>query len=147
VLLAKLQERQGPQQNPQVQLIYVEPHREYPRFVVITRGSTATGEDRAAQGKIENDHGVRKAIEKPPMIDANKERHIFKEARKEFKRGQGYPSKRQLEIKEYGMPQAFDPSALPTEGKEVSKLMEFLCTCVKMIQDKGVVQELQDLIK
>jgi hypothetical protein len=25
--------------------------------------------------------------------------------------------------------------------------MEFVCTCVKMIQDKGVVQELQDLIK
>ena len=25
--------------------------------------------------------------------------------------------------------------------------MEFLCTCVKMIQDKSVVQELQDLIK
>jgi hypothetical protein len=25
--------------------------------------------------------------------------------------------------------------------------MEFLYTCVKLIQDKGVVQELQDLIK
>jgi hypothetical protein len=45
------------------------------------------------------------------------------------------------------MPQAFDPSASPTEGKEVSKLMEFLCIYVKLIQDKGVVQELQDLIK
>jgi hypothetical protein len=45
------------------------------------------------------------------------------------------------------MPQAFDPSASPTEGKEVRKLMEFLHTCVKLIQDKGVVQELQDLIK
>jgi hypothetical protein len=28
VLLAKLQERRGPQQNPQVQLIYDEPHVE-----------------------------------------------------------------------------------------------------------------------
>jgi hypothetical protein len=45
------------------------------------------------------------------------------------------------------MPQAFDPSASPIEGKEVRKLMEFLYTCVKLIQDKGVVQELQDLIK
>jgi hypothetical protein len=45
------------------------------------------------------------------------------------------------------MPQAFDPFASPTEGKEVSKLMEFLYTCVKLIQDKGTVQELQDLIK
>jgi hypothetical protein len=45
------------------------------------------------------------------------------------------------------MPQAFDPSASPTKGKEVSKLMEFLYTCVKLIQDKGTIQELQDLIK
>jgi hypothetical protein len=81
------------------------------------------------------------------MIDAKKERQIFEEARKEFKRGQGSPSKRQPEIKEYGMPLVFDPSTSPTEGKEVRKLMEFLCTCVKMIQDKGIVQELQDLIK
>jgi hypothetical protein len=45
------------------------------------------------------------------------------------------------------MPQAFDQSASPTEGKEVSKLMEFLCTCVKLIKDKSIVQELQYLIK
>lgn len=46
VLLAKLQERRGPQQNPQVQLIYVETHREDPKVVVITRGCVATEEDR-----------------------------------------------------------------------------------------------------
>jgi hypothetical protein len=45
------------------------------------------------------------------------------------------------------MPQAFDPSASPTEGKGVRKLMEFLHTCIKLIQDKGIVQELKDLIK
>jgi hypothetical protein len=38
------------------------------------------------------------------MFDAKKERQIFEEARKEFKRGQGYSSERQPEIKEYGMP-------------------------------------------
>jgi hypothetical protein len=81
------------------------------------------------------------------MFDAKKERQIFKEARKEFKGNQGSSSKRQPQIKKYGMPYAFDPSASPTEWKEVSKLMEFLHTCVKLIQDKGVVQELQDLIK
>jgi hypothetical protein len=43
--------------------------------------------------------------------------------------------------------QEFHESSSPTEGKEVSKLMEFLHTCVKLIQDKGIVQELQDLIK
>jgi hypothetical protein len=112
--LAKLQERQGPQHNPQVQLIYAEPHGADPRLVVITRGSVVTEEDRATQGKIENDHRVRKATEKTPTFDAKKERQIFEEARKEFKGDQGSSSKRQPEIKEYGMPQAFDPSASPT---------------------------------
>ena len=45
------------------------------------------------------------------------------------------------------MPQAFYQSSSPQEGKEVSKLMQFLCTCVKLIQDKGIVQELHKLIK
>jgi hypothetical protein len=47
-----------------------------------------------------------------------------------------------LEIKEYGMPQEFDQSASPKEGKEVSKLIAFLYTCLKLIWDDNVVQEL-----
>jgi hypothetical protein len=43
------------------------------------------------------------------------------------------------------MPQAFDQSASPREGKEVRKLMEFLHTCIKLIQDESIVQELQNL--
>jgi hypothetical protein len=128
-------------------LIYVEPHGEDPRVTVITRGGVATEEDRATQGRTENDHGVRKATENTPTFDAKKERNIFEEERKEFKEDQAYSSKRQLDIKEYSMTQVFNPSASPTEGKEVSQLMEFLHTCVNLIQDKGVVQELEDLIK
>jgi hypothetical protein len=45
------------------------------------------------------------------------------------------------------MPQEFDQLVLPKEGKEVSKLIEFLYTCIKLIQDKNVVQELQNLIR
>jgi hypothetical protein len=92
----------------QVQLIYDEPHGEDPRVTVITRGSAATGEDRAAQGKTVDDHRVRKTIVKTPMFNAKKERQIFEEARKEFKGYQGSSSKKQLEVKEYGMPYAFD---------------------------------------
>jgi hypothetical protein len=40
------------------------------------------------------------------------------------------------------MPLAFDQYSLPKEGKEVSKLIEFLYTCIKLIQDESVVQEL-----
>ena len=87
-----------------MQLIYVEPHRVEPSFIIITRGGADTGEDRAAQGNIAGDHRVRKAIEKTPTFDAKKERQIFEEARKEFKGDQGSSSKRQPEIKEYGMP-------------------------------------------
>jgi hypothetical protein len=45
------------------------------------------------------------------------------------------------------MPLAFDQSSSPKEGKEVSKLMEFLYTCIKLIQDESIVQELQNLIR
>jgi hypothetical protein len=45
------------------------------------------------------------------------------------------------------MPHAFDQSASPREGKEVRKLMDFLHTCIKYIQDESIVQELQNLIR
>jgi hypothetical protein len=48
-LLAKLHERWGV--NPQVKLIYSEPHGEDPRVVDITRGGIVTGEDKVIQGK------------------------------------------------------------------------------------------------
>jgi hypothetical protein len=50
-------------------------------------------------------------------------------------------------VREYGMPLAFEQSTSPKEGKEVSKLMEFLYTCIKLIQDERAVQELQNLIR
>jgi hypothetical protein len=45
------------------------------------------------------------------------------------------------------MPQASNQSALPREGNEIRKLMEFLYTCVKLIQDESTAQELQNLIR
>jgi hypothetical protein len=68
VLLSKLQERRGPQQNPQVKLIYVEPRGADPRVIVITQGGTATGEDRMIQGKIAEDLGIRKAAKKTQIL-------------------------------------------------------------------------------
>jgi hypothetical protein len=50
-------------------------------------------------------------------------------------------------VRECGMPLAFDHSASLGEGKEVIKLMEFLCTCINLIKDERVVQELQNLIR
>jgi hypothetical protein len=38
------------------------------------------------------------------------------------------------------MPLAFDQSALPKDGKEIRKLMEFLYTCIKLIQNESIVQ-------
>ena len=45
------------------------------------------------------------------------------------------------------MPQAFDQSVAHKEGKEVSMLIDVLYTCLKLIQDEKVVQELQNLIR
>jgi hypothetical protein len=91
-----------------VQLIYVEPLGEDPRFVVITRGGVVTGEDRLIQGKTKKDSGVMKSTEKTQTFDAKKERQIFEEERKEFKGDQGSSSKTQPKVREYGMPLAFD---------------------------------------
>jgi hypothetical protein len=45
------------------------------------------------------------------------------------------------------MPRAFEQSAVHKEGKEVSMLIDFLYTCLKLIQDDKDVQELQSLIR
>ena len=50
-------------------------------------------------------------------------------------------------MKECGIPLAFDQSSLTGEGKEVIRLMEFLCTCVNLLKDERFVQELQNLIR
>jgi hypothetical protein len=98
-------------------------------------------------GKTTEESGVRKVAEKTQVFDARKEKQTFEEARKEFGRDQGSSSKTQPEVRECGMPLAFDQSAPPGEGKEVSKLMEFLCTCINLIKDESIVQELQNLIR
>jgi hypothetical protein len=132
-MLAKLQERRGPQQNLQVKLIYAEPCGKDPRVIGITRGGVVTVEDRLTQGKNTKDSRIWKATEKTQMFDAKKERQIFEEARKEFRGDQGSSSKTRPEVGEYGIPLEFDQSASPKEGKEVSKIMEFLYTCIKLI--------------
>jgi hypothetical protein len=117
--LAKLQERRGPQLNPQVKLIYVEPRGEDPRVIFITRGGAVTGDDRMTQGKNTKYSGIRKATQKTQMFDAKKEIQIFEESRKEFRGDQGSSLKTRPEVIEYGMPLAFDQSASPKEEKEV----------------------------
>jgi hypothetical protein len=147
LLLAKLQELRGPQKNSQVQLIYVEPCGEYPRVIFITRGGVVIGEYRLTQGRTTKDSGVGKSTEKTQTFDATKERQIFEEARKEFKGDQGSSSKTHPEVREYGMPLAFDHSTSPKEGQEVRNLMEYLYTGIKLIQDEIFVQELQNLMR
>jgi hypothetical protein len=45
------------------------------------------------------------------------------------------------------MPLVFDQSASPGYGKEVSKLVSFLYTFIKMIKDEKAIQELQNLVR
>jgi hypothetical protein len=147
MLLANLQERRGPQQNPQVQLIYAEPHGADPRVAIITRGGTTTEEDRMTWEKIVENSGIRKVAERTQAFDVKKERKIFEEARQEFKADQGSSSKTQPEIRKYGMPHAFDQYASAREGKEVSKLVSFLYMFIELLKDRKAIQELQNLVK
>jgi hypothetical protein len=41
----------------------------------------------------------------------------------------------------------FDLSTSPKQGQEVSNLMDFLHTCIKLIEDESIVQEIQNLIR
>jgi hypothetical protein len=50
-------------------------------------------------------------------------------------------------VREFGMPLAFDQYSSSGEGKEVRRLMEFLCTCINLIKDEKSIQELQNLIR
>jgi hypothetical protein len=134
VLLEKLQERRGG--NQQVQLISVEPCGEDPRVVVITRGGVVTGEDRVTPGKTTDGSGIRKVVEKTQLFDPRKEKHTFEEARREFVGEQTSSSRAQPKVRECGMPPTFDQSTLARQGKEVSKLMDFLYTCINLIKDE-----------
>ena len=53
----------------------------------------------------------------------------------------------QPEVRECEMPPTFDQSAPPRQGKEVINLMDLLYTCIDLIKDERVVQELQHLIR
>ena len=98
-------------------------------------------------GKTTEGSGIRRDAEKAQLFDPRRERHTFEEARKEFVGEQASSSRVQLELREYEMPPVFDQSALARQGKEVSKLMDFLYTCINLIKDEKVVQELQHLIR
>jgi hypothetical protein len=86
-------------------------------------------------------------LEKTQEFDPKREKKTFEEARKDFGRDWASSSKAQPEVRECGMPLAFDQSSSPGEGKEVSILMELLCTCINLIKDEIIVQELKKLIQ
>jgi hypothetical protein len=79
------------------------------------------------------------------LIQGKKNKHLKRQ--KEFGRDQASSSKTEPKVRECGMPLEFDQSASPGEGKEVSKLMEFLCTRINLIKDEIAIQELQNLIR
>jgi hypothetical protein len=80
------------------------------------------------------------------LFDPGRERHTFEEERKEFVEGKASSSKAQPKVRECEMPLAFDQSSIDKQGKEVRKLMDFLYTCINLIKDENVVQELQHLV-
>ena len=90
--------------------------------------------------KTTEESRVTRFVKKTQEFDPRKERQTFEEATKQFGRDQASSSKTQPEVRECGMPLEFDQSASPGEGKEVSKLMEFLCTCINLIKDEIYVQ-------
>jgi hypothetical protein len=106
VLLAKLQERRG--RNQRVQLISEEPCGEDPKVVVITRGGVFTREDRVTSGNTTDGSGIRRSLEKTPLFDPRKEKHVFEDIRREFVGEHASSSREQPEVRECEMPLSFD---------------------------------------
>jgi hypothetical protein len=90
---------------------------------------------------------IRRDSEKAPLFDPRKEKNTFEEARRGFVGGQTSSSREQPELKECEIPPAFHQSVPHRKGKEVSKLMEFLYTCITLIKYERDVKELQHLIR
>jgi hypothetical protein len=90
---------------------------------------------------------IGRASKKAPFFDPRKEKHTFEETRREFVAEHASSSRSQTKVKECEMPPAFDHSVPLRQGKEVSKLMDFLYTCINLIKDERVVQEIQHLIR
>jgi hypothetical protein len=67
--------------------------------------------------------------------------------RREFVGKQTSSCRAQPEVRECEMPPSFDQYAPPRQGKEVSKLVDFLYTCINLIKDERVVHEPQHLIR
>jgi hypothetical protein len=76
--------------------------------------------------KTTKESRVRRAAEKTQEFDPRKEKQTFEEARREFGEDQFSSSKAQPEVRECGIPLEFNQYESPGEGKEVSKLIEFL---------------------
>jgi hypothetical protein len=128
-------------------LILAEPRGEDPRVIVITRGGIVTGEDRVTLGKTTEGSGIIRAAEKAQFFYPRRERHTFEEARKFFVGEQASSSKVQPKVMEFEIPPSFDQYSLSRQGNEVRKLMDFLNTCINLINAEKVVQELQYLVR
>jgi hypothetical protein len=133
-LLAKLQERRGG--NQKVKLILFEPCSEDPRVIFITRGGGVIGEDKMTLGKTTDGSRIIKYVEKTQLFDQRKEKNIFEEARREFVGEHASSSRAQPKVREREMSPTFHQSTLARQGKEVSKLMDFLYTCINLIKDE-----------
>jgi hypothetical protein len=72
---------------------------------------------------------------------------MFEESRKEFGRDKGSSSKTRPELRECGMPLAFDQFSSAGYGKEVSKLFSFLYMFIELIKDEKSIQELKNLVR
>jgi hypothetical protein len=66
--------------------------------------------------------------EKTPLFDPRKEKHTFEEAKREFVGEHDSSSRAKPKVRECEMPPTFYQYALSRQGKEVSKLMDFLYT-------------------
>ena len=126
----------NPKQN--IQMIYAKMRE--PNIVVVTRGGVVTGEYQNTQhGQLQ----VRTATQKKVSLDVQKEKEAFLDVRLEFVKT-NQPS---TSGKVKAMPKRFEQLLSKQPMKKVSKLKYIFKSCLALIHDRDVVQELKSLIE
>ena len=129
---------QNPNPNQKIQMIYAE-QRE-PHIIVVMRGGVATP---ANHNTRQGQPRVRPTTQNKAPLDFQKEKEVFLEVRPKFV-DTNQPST-------YGkvntIPERFEQLIRKPPMKKVSKLKEFLKSCLVLINDKDVVTELTAFIE
>jgi len=104
----------------------------------VTRGGTATGDDRITLGRQQEDAWIRKAVGRAPALNPQKEKETYLEAGREFADPGASASRTPVHghIPVYDMPPLFYLTESKILAGKVSTLKTLLQSCMTLLRDE-----------